>query len=130
MERGGLGASIGGGGEAKGWFGKGEMLGGWERRELLKGVVLILGKCFCFLFSFLSCMHAWLSEALPVMLAHSLNWVADAVDVGKFRDLQRLTVQYARILGLTADGEDEENDDDDGGGGENGAAAEKMELEE
>ncbi|KAK3292654.1 TUP1-like enhancer of split-domain-containing protein [Chaetomium fimeti] len=89
---GGGGGGAGGlGGEAKGWFGKGEMLGGWERRELLKGVVLILGK---------------------------------------FRDLQRLTVQYARILGLTADGEEEEEDGDNGGGGENGAAAEEMELEE
>lgn len=27
---------------------------------------------------------------------------------GKFRDLQRLTVQYARILGLVDDEEDEE----------------------
>jgi len=43
---------------------------------------------------------------------------------GKFRDLQRLTVQYARILGLTVDGEEE-----DGAGGENGAA-ERMELEQ
>ncbi|KAH6842936.1 TUP1-like enhancer of split-domain-containing protein [Chaetomium sp. MPI-CAGE-AT-0009] len=87
-EKGGGGGGAGGG-EARGWFGKGEMLGGWERRELLKGVVLILGK---------------------------------------FRDLQRLTVQYARILGLTADGE-EEDDDGGGGSGENGAA-EEMELEE
>jgi protein HIRA/HIR1 len=46
---------------------------------------------------------------------------------GKFRDLQRLTVQYARILGLTADGEEE--DVGSGGGGENGAA-EGMEVEE
>jgi protein HIRA/HIR1 len=52
--------------------------------------------------------------------------IADAADTGKFRDLQRLTVQYARILGLTADGEEEENDDN---GGENGAA-EEMEVEE
>ncbi|KAK3900904.1 protein HIR1 [Staphylotrichum tortipilum] len=56
-------------GEGGGWFGRGERLGGWERRELLKGVVLILGK---------------------------------------FRDLQRVTVQYARILGLTEDEEEDE----------------------
>ncbi|KAK4127270.1 Hira-domain-containing protein [Parathielavia appendiculata] len=70
-------------GEGKGWFSRQETLGGWNRKELLKGVVLILGK---------------------------------------FRDLQRLTVQYARILGLTADKEE-------GGGGEN-TAAEGMELED
>ncbi|KAK4157079.1 protein HIR1 [Chaetomidium leptoderma] len=81
----------------KGWFSQGEeRLGGWERRELLKGVVLILGK---------------------------------------FRDLQRLTVQYARILGLTADGEEEEEEDEEEeeeGGGEDGEnnGAEGMELEE
>lgn len=114
QEKGAGGGGDGGvgGGEAKGWFGKGEMLGGWERRELLKGVVLILGE---FLFSFLSCCSL-----------ERDGLVADAVDAGKFRDLQRLTVQYARILGLTADGEEEENDDN---GGENGAA-EDMELEE
>ncbi|AEO64186.1 be94ef93-f119-4778-9e04-1cae18ea7341 [Thermothielavioides terrestris] len=55
------------GGDGRGWFSKEETLCGWDRRELLKGVVLILGK---------------------------------------FRDLQRLTVQYARILGLTANDED------------------------
>ncbi|KAK4141094.1 protein HIR1 [Dichotomopilus funicola] len=77
-------------GEGKGWFGKGETLGGWERRELLRGVVLILGK---------------------------------------FRDLQRLTVQYARILGLTADGEEEE-EEEGGGAGQNGAAADGMDVEE
>ncbi|KAK4249403.1 TUP1-like enhancer of split-domain-containing protein [Corynascus novoguineensis] len=81
QEKGGLDSGV----EGKGWFSREEKLGGWERRELLKGVVLILGK---------------------------------------FRDLQRLTVQYARILGLTADGEEE-----DGAGGENGAA-ERMELEQ
>ncbi|KAK4042353.1 protein HIR1 [Parachaetomium inaequale] len=85
QEKGGGGGGVGG----KGWFSREERLGGWERGELLKGVVLILGK---------------------------------------FRDLQRLTVQYARILGLTADGEEEE--DVGGGGGENGVSAEGMEVEE
>ncbi|KXX76958.1 Protein HIR1 [Madurella mycetomatis] len=59
--------------EGSGWFSKEDTLCGWDRKDLLKGVVLILGK---------------------------------------FRDLQRLTVQYARILGLTADGEDGENEND------------------
>ncbi|KAL2266177.1 hypothetical protein VTJ83DRAFT_5529 [Remersonia thermophila] len=67
--------------EVKGWFSTDESLCGWEREELLKGVVLILGK---------------------------------------FRDLQRLTVQYARILGLT-------DEDIEGAGGQNGV--EGMEVE-
>ncbi|KAI1374417.1 Hira-domain-containing protein [Hypoxylon crocopeplum] len=46
----------------KGWYSKGDDICGWDRKELLKGVVMILGK---------------------------------------FRELQRLTVQYARVLDLT-----------------------------
>ncbi|KAJ9132474.1 Protein HIR [Pleurostoma richardsiae] len=64
------GGEEGGEGEGRGWYGKGSELCGWDRRELLKGVVMILGK---------------------------------------FRDLQRLTVQYARVLDLT--GEDDEDGD-------------------
>jgi protein HIRA/HIR1 len=37
-----------GGEVGKGWFSKEERLGGWERGELLKGVVLILGGFFLF----------------------------------------------------------------------------------
>ncbi|KAF2094670.1 Hira-domain-containing protein [Rhizodiscina lignyota] len=48
--------------EGKGWHAKGEMICGWDRQELLKEVVLILGK---------------------------------------HRDLQRITVPYARLLGVT-----------------------------
>ncbi|KAI0138924.1 Hira-domain-containing protein [Hypoxylon sp. NC0597] len=48
--------------KGKGWYSKDDDLCGWDRKELLKGVVMILGK---------------------------------------FRELQRLTVQYARILDLT-----------------------------
>lgn len=62
-------------GEAFGWFSEGDEICGWERSELLKGVVMILGK---------------------------------------FRELQRLTVQYARVLGITheqgADVADENGD--------------------
>ncbi|EON97173.1 putative histone transcription regulator protein [Phaeoacremonium minimum UCRPA7] len=50
--------------EGTGWYGKGDEICGWGRKELLKGVVMILGK---------------------------------------FRDLQRLTVQYARVLDLTVE---------------------------
>ncbi|KAK4237240.1 protein HIR1 [Achaetomium macrosporum] len=73
-------ASDAKGSDGKKWYSKEETLCGWDRKELLKGVVLILGK---------------------------------------FRDLQRLTVQYARILGLTAGSDD---------GGEDGG--EGMEVEE
>ncbi|RDW72005.1 protein HIR [Coleophoma crateriformis] len=52
--------------KGEGWQSEDEQLCGWDRKELLKGVVLILGK---------------------------------------FRDLQRLVVQYARVLGMV----DEEN---------------------
>ncbi|PHH86730.1 hypothetical protein CDD83_9826 [Cordyceps sp. RAO-2017] len=45
----------------RGWYSQGGEIGGWDRRELLKGVVLILGK---------------------------------------YRELQRLTSQYARVLDL------------------------------
>ncbi|XP_044716069.1 TUP1-like enhancer of split domain-containing protein [Hirsutella rhossiliensis] len=46
----------------RGWYSKGDEICGWDRKELLKGVVLILGK---------------------------------------YRELQRLTSQYARVLGLS-----------------------------
>ncbi|KAK9419619.1 putative WD domain-containing protein [Seiridium unicorne] len=56
--------------QGKGWFSKDDQICGWDRKELLKGVVMILGK---------------------------------------FRELQRLTVQYARVLDLTL--EEDENGD-------------------
>ncbi|KAF3026456.1 HIR complex subunit [Neopestalotiopsis sp. 37M] len=57
----------GGDEQGKGWFSADEQICGWDRKELLKGVVMILGK---------------------------------------FRELQRLTVQYARVLDLTLEEED------------------------
>ncbi|ERT00238.1 protein hir-1 [Sporothrix schenckii ATCC 58251] len=56
---------------AFGWASRTGDLCGWDRKELLKGVVMILGK---------------------------------------FRELQRLTVQYARVLELTNDGDDDADD--------------------
>lgn len=47
--------------DGQGWYGTGEQICGWDRKELLKGVVLILGK---------------------------------------YRELQRLTGQYAKLLDL------------------------------
>ena len=41
---------------------------------------------------------------------------ANGVKTGKFRDLQRLTVQYAKILGLTGGDQDDEDDVDEGDG--------------
>ncbi|KAK4453959.1 protein HIR1 [Podospora aff. communis PSN243] len=72
-------------GKGFGWFSSEEVLCGWHRKDLLKGVVLILGK---------------------------------------FRDLQRLTVQYARILDMTSG-----QDDDEGAANGNGSA-DGMDLEE
>ncbi|ROT36456.1 Hira-domain-containing protein [Sodiomyces alkalinus F11] len=53
--------------EGRGWYTAEEEICGWDRKELLKGVVMILGK---------------------------------------FRELQRLTVQYARVLDLTLESDD------------------------
>jgi hypothetical protein len=71
---------------------------------------------FFFSFFFLSASHCYYMRVL----------VANLGGIGKFRDLQRLTVQYARILGLTADGEEEGG----GGGGDGENGAEGMEVEE
>ncbi|PNP55803.1 hypothetical protein THARTR1_04023 [Trichoderma harzianum] len=50
--------------DSRGWYSRDEQLCGWDRKELLKGVVLILGK---------------------------------------YRELQRLTAQYARLIDLNLD---------------------------
>ena len=78
----------------EGWFGKREgLLCGWDRRELLKGVVLILGKNrFC---------------------SFCIGYVTNTLCSGKFRDLHRLTVQYARILDMMNSEEEEEDAEDD-----------------
>ncbi|KAL1900465.1 HIR complex subunit [Ceratocystis pirilliformis] len=57
---------------AKGWFTKDGPICGWDRMELLKGVVMILGK---------------------------------------FREVQRLTVQYAKLINLTNNGSGDDEDD-------------------
>ncbi|KAH8649029.1 putative histone transcription regulator [Xylariales sp. PMI_506] len=75
--------------EGQGWFSKDGEICGWDRKELLKGVVMILGK-------FSPLLHTFVSGT-------------DPIDAGKFRELQRLTVQYARVLNLT------DEDDEDGG---------------
>ena len=55
------------------------MMCGWDRQELLKEVVLILGK-----------------YPAPCSMAGA---VAERL-TGKHRDLQRITVPYARLLGV------------------------------
>ncbi|KAK4187200.1 protein HIR1 [Podospora australis] len=78
--------------EGKGWFSREDTLCGWQRQDLLKGVVLILGK---------------------------------------FRDLQRITVQYARILGLTSsESEDEDSLEEDSGEESSTSSGEHHEQED
>lgn len=68
----------------KGWYGDGEEVVGWKRGELLKDVVLVLGMFIvCFL---IASYGLWLT-----------TWI------GKHRDLQRLTVPYARLMGIIDD---------------------------
>ena len=81
----------GDGEEGKGWMAEGETICGWDRRELLKGVVLILGMFVPSLF----CCHCWAHSCL---LDQRLS-----IPIGKFRDLQRVTVQYARVLDMVGD---------------------------
>lgn len=70
----------------QGWLSGDDKLCGWDRKELLKGVVLILGKEF-------ACNKR-----------DGTNRANETT--GKFRELQRLTVQYARVLDMV---DDEEN---------------------
>jgi protein HIRA/HIR1 len=72
--------------DGKGWLSEEEEICGWNRMELLKEVVLVLGK-----------------------YRRIFNWLVVNRVTGKFRELQRTTVQYARILGMV--------DDEDGADG-------------
>ena len=67
----------------QGWLSDDEKLCGWERKDLLKGVVLILGTILV-----------------------ETQFILTNGTTGKFRELQRLTVQYARVLDMV---DDEEN---------------------
>lgn len=91
-------------GEPFGWFAQGDEICGWDRKELLKEVVMILGGfcSFLALLFFAPSMHIW---------GHS--FIADRVllHTGKFRELQRLTVQYARVLDLGVEENGEDNGD-------------------
>ncbi|EPQ61597.1 Bgt-210 [Blumeria graminis f. sp. tritici] len=64
--------------QGRGWMSEDGLLCGWDRKEILKEVVLILGK-----------------KRILVTRFQGTN-----LCLGRFRDLQRLTVQYARVLGL------------------------------
>ncbi|KKA28494.1 hypothetical protein TD95_003220 [Thielaviopsis punctulata] len=68
---------------AKGWFTTDGPICGWDRMELLKGVVMIMGKLYA-------------NESKP----------------SKFREVQRLTVQYAKLLDITADADGGADDAD------------------
>ncbi|RWA13634.1 hypothetical protein EKO27_g1453 [Xylaria grammica] len=80
-----------GGDKAQGWNSEDNEICGWDRKELLKGVVMILG--------------------MFVTRTQTNGDSGDSQDyTGKFRELQRLTVQYARVLDLTL--EDDQAADD------------------
>lgn len=89
-------AHDGGVGQPFGWFSEGDEICGLDRKELLKGVVLILGK-----FSLVFEVRSW-------------RLADDPYSTGKFRELQRLTVQYARVLDLTVDGAGDNEVENDG----------------
>lgn len=79
----------------RGWYSKDDTLCGWDRKELLKGVVMILGE----------------SRFVSRRPIHRL-----IIHAGKFRELQRLTVQYARILDLTLGDEEADGHENNDGG--------------
>ena len=64
----------------KGWYASGDEICGWQRRDLLREVVLVLGMVPYY-------GVLWMLSFLTVFL-------------GKHRDLQRTTVPYARLLGI------------------------------
>lgn len=68
------------------WEGSSEVICGWPRRELLKSVILILGQHFYILY--------------VSNVAHMISLLTHAT-LGKNRDLQRITVPYANILGVS-----------------------------
>ena len=67
--------------KGKGWNSTEDEICGWQRTELLKDVVLILG------------------TSSPLIISVTLLISV----IGKHRDLQRLTVPYARLLGVLDD---------------------------
>lgn len=69
--------------QGKGWYGIDDEICGWNRKELLKGVVLILG--------------TWILQKRTIA---ALSESSLTVHAGKYRELQRLTSQYARVLDL------------------------------
>jgi protein HIRA/HIR1 len=73
------------GAEGKGWLSEDDKICGWDRKELLNGVVLILGK-------------SDLDSIWGILLTLP----------GKFRELQRITVQYAKVLDMVSDEDDTE----------------------
>lgn len=75
--------------EDRNWDNATDLLCGWSRKELLKGVILILGKYL-------------------VALCRFGGRLADQM-IGKNRDLQRITVPYANIIGVTGEQETDGN---------------------
>ncbi len=75
--------------DGKGWFSRGDEICGWDRKELLKGVVMILGTC-----------RGISPGTSPPPQTRAPGCANAKCSTGKFRELQRLTVQYARVLDL------------------------------
>lgn len=73
--------------EGEGWMADGEVLVGWKREELLREVVLLLGKLNPFDLDWF-----WEDMWREVLITMAM--------IGKHRDLQRITVPYARLLGV------------------------------
>ena len=76
-------------GEHRYWGNSTALLCGWPRKELLKGVVLILGEFY---------HHPQISRT-----------DADCCK-GKNRDLQRITVPYAKVIGITGENSEANGD--------------------
>ena len=72
------------------WGNSKDTVCGGSRKELLKGVILILGKC---------------------SLVVSQGYALTNLYTGKNRDLQRMVASYATILGITDDGSVDEDGD-------------------
>jgi protein HIRA/HIR1 len=77
--------------EGRGWYSQNDEICGWDRKELLKGVVMILGTFF---------LPSQTVKPVRSRVLTNMSYL------GKYRDLQRLTVQYARMLDLTLEADD------------------------
>lgn len=76
----------------EGWMSEQDEMVGWKREDLLKEVVLILGESIS--------AHTCAIRALGAFSPPRKDKNADCERTGKHRDLQRITVPYAKFLGV------------------------------